>query len=54
MGLLLNGAGIETLPLLLLLPSRWRMGLLLNGAGIETSFMSTQRANAVYVYGPAP
>ena len=37
MGLLLNGAGIETVVVVSRQSAFWSMGLLLNGAGIETS-----------------
>ena len=56
MGLLLNGAGIETSPELI---PAWRMmfgrmGLLLNGAGIETESGSVVQQGFSPVYGPAP
>ena len=55
MGLLLNGAGIETSPVCTHISYLWCMGLLLNGAGIETFplFYLEDMSNKS-TYGPAP
>ena len=54
-GLLLNGAGIETKQgFLLLFPLAPRVGLLLNGAGIETPTKQSASMCVISTCGPAP